>query len=159
MLTAAQEQKAKSLKLSENFFLWELIRSDKYPQHVDYPCPFIVRELRSFAQGFLQPVRQQWGRIRINSGYRNPALNKAVGGISNSIHQIIVGDDILNVAVDIRPLDAKLGDVFQWCNPANLPGLKTAIIYEADGFIHLDTRANRPKFERFKKVGKDYIPI
>ena len=34
----------------------------------------------------LQPVRDQFGPIRINSGYRSPALNKAVGGSKTSQH-------------------------------------------------------------------------
>ena len=34
----------------------------------------------------LQPVRNEFGPIRINSGYRSPALNKAVGGSKTSQH-------------------------------------------------------------------------
>ena len=34
----------------------------------------------------LQPVRDEFGIIRINSGYRSPALNKAVGGSKTSQH-------------------------------------------------------------------------
>lgn len=35
----------------------------------------------------LDPIREIWGKpIYVNSGYRSPALNKAVGGVSNSQH-------------------------------------------------------------------------
>ena len=35
----------------------------------------------------LDPIRAAWGGpISINSGYRSPALNKAVGGVSTSQH-------------------------------------------------------------------------
>ena len=34
----------------------------------------------------LQPLRDRFGPIRINSGYRSPELNEAVGGVSNSQH-------------------------------------------------------------------------
>lgn len=35
----------------------------------------------------LDPVREKWGKpIRVTSGYRCPALNKAVGGTPNSQH-------------------------------------------------------------------------
>ena len=35
----------------------------------------------------LQPVRDLWGKpVQVNSGYRCPALNKAVGGASASQH-------------------------------------------------------------------------
>jgi len=34
----------------------------------------------------LQPLRDRFGPIRINSGYRCPELNGAVGGVKNSQH-------------------------------------------------------------------------
>lgn len=35
----------------------------------------------------LDPLREIWGApIYVNSGYRSPELNKAVGGVSNSQH-------------------------------------------------------------------------
>ena len=34
----------------------------------------------------LQPLRDRFGPIRINSGYRCPELNEAVGGVANSHH-------------------------------------------------------------------------
>lgn len=35
----------------------------------------------------LDPLRELWGKpIYVNSGYRSPALNKAVGGVTNSQH-------------------------------------------------------------------------
>ena len=34
----------------------------------------------------LQPLRDRFGPIRINSGYRCPELNEAVGGVKNSQH-------------------------------------------------------------------------
>lgn len=35
----------------------------------------------------LDPLRELWGKpIYVNSGYRSPALNKAVGGVANSQH-------------------------------------------------------------------------
>lgn len=159
MLTPAQVTKAKSTKLSPDFSLWELIRSDRHGKLVIYPCPCIQERLRAFANKYLQAIRAKWGRLRVNSGYRNPLLNEAVGGVADSIHQILVNDEMLGVATDVDPLDASLWDVFEWCNPENLPGLKTAIIYPDDEFIHLDDRSTRASFARFKKVGKDYIAI
>jgi hypothetical protein len=34
----------------------------------------------------LQPLRDRFGPIRINSGYRCPELNEAVGGVQSSQH-------------------------------------------------------------------------
>lgn len=50
---------------------------------------------------FLNPLREAWGSaIRINSGYRCEALNKAVGGVSTSAH--LTGN-----AVDLYPVNGK----------------------------------------------------
>ena len=45
-----------------------------------------VINLVNLANFILQPVRETHGPIRINSGYRSPALNKAVGGSKTSQH-------------------------------------------------------------------------
>jgi uncharacterized protein YcbK (DUF882 family) len=43
----------------------------------------------------LDKIRAKWGRpIYVNSGYRCPELNKAVGGVKTSQHQLGVAADI-----------------------------------------------------------------
>ena len=43
----------------------------------------------------LDPLREAWGKpITVTSGYRCPALNAAVGGVSTSLHQIGRAADI-----------------------------------------------------------------
>lgn len=43
----------------------------------------------------LDPLREAWGKpITVTSGYRCPALNKAVGGVPTSVHQIGRAADI-----------------------------------------------------------------
>lgn len=55
----------------------------------------------------LQVVRDQFGPIQVNSGFRGPALNKAIGGSKTSQHRF-------GEAVDFVPLDATLQEVFDW---------------------------------------------
>lgn len=76
------------MKLSKNFTLSEFTKSqtalrqgiDNTPQgeHLD-----AAKEL---FENVVQPVRDHFGVTVINSGYRGPALNEAVGGSSNSQH-------------------------------------------------------------------------
>lgn len=43
--------------------------------------------MQRLIEQLLDPIRAAWGGpITVNSGYRSPALNKAVGGVSNSQH-------------------------------------------------------------------------
>lgn len=52
------------------------------------PAPEIREKLQTLIEELLDPIREAWGKpIRVNSGYRCPALNKAVGGVSTSQHQ------------------------------------------------------------------------
>ena len=160
MLTAEQ---AKNIKLSKNFTLFELIRSDQYPEAVVYPSEEIIGYLKDFCEKILQPLRDKFGPIRINSGYRNPRLNKLVGGVSNSIHQIVDdrSDIFLGCAADIVPLRANVVKVFEalpdMLKDETLKGLKTAIIYRKPGvtrspFIHVDTRMNREGVAFLEKI-------
>ncbi len=51
--------------------------------------------LRVLAERLLDPVRELWGApLRVNSGYRSPALNAAVGGAPSSQHLMGEAADI-----------------------------------------------------------------
>ena len=87
------------------FTVNELIRSDTAQQKgIDNtPSPAIKVKLISLINNLLDPIREAWdGPISVNSGYRCPVLNKAVGGVPTSQHQkgeaadITVGSPELN---------------------------------------------------------------
>ena len=51
------------------------------------PPPEAEAALARLADNLLDPVRELWGApLTVNSGYRCPALNKAVGGSPSSQH-------------------------------------------------------------------------
>lgn len=51
------------------------------------PTPEIERNLTSLVDNILDPLRELYGKpITVNSGYRCPAVNKAVGGSATSDH-------------------------------------------------------------------------
>ena len=52
------------------------------------PPASAVKALTALVDNVLDPLRDAWGGpIRVNSGYRCPELNKAVGGTPSSQHQ------------------------------------------------------------------------
>ena len=51
------------------------------------PTPQAVTNLHALVDNVLDPLREAWGKpIYVNSGYRSPAVNKAVGGAATSQH-------------------------------------------------------------------------
>ena len=71
------------------FTLSELLRSDTAAaRSIDNaPSHDVIRRLNALMDECLDPVRELWGKpIGVNSGYRSPALNAAVGGAAASQH-------------------------------------------------------------------------
>ncbi len=59
------------------------------------PTPEEKERLRQLAEDVLQPIRDAWkSPIVVTSGYRSEAVNKAVGGVSNSQHRLGEAADI-----------------------------------------------------------------
>lgn len=78
-----------NLRLTRNFTLRELTRSTTAQRKgIDNtPSDTVIVNLLALAQNVLQPLRDHAGEpLTINSGYRSPALNRAVGGVANSQH-------------------------------------------------------------------------
>lgn len=78
------------MQLTEHFTLNEFVRSETAENnHIDNtPSQEVVENLRALCRHVLEPARMAFGEpIYITSGYRCPALNKAVGGKPTSQHQ------------------------------------------------------------------------
>ena len=95
-----------NMKLSKNFTLEELIHSNTAERMGIDNVPKdekVVENLRSLCLEVLQPLRDYVGApVHINSGYRCPELNMAVGGVKNSQH-------CRGEAADIRIVSPKQG--------------------------------------------------
>jgi len=76
------------VRLSKNFALSELTKSATAERlNVDNtPNLYHLVNLTHLAIHILQPVRDKFGVITINSGYRSPTLNAKVGGSKTSQH-------------------------------------------------------------------------
>lgn len=77
------------MRLSDNFTLEEFLHSDMaVAKGIDnIPGDGVVENLTKLVTRVLQPLREKYGKpLSINSGYRCPELNKAVGGVATSQH-------------------------------------------------------------------------
>ena len=76
------------MKLSNNFTLEEFTRSQTaIRKNIDNtPTDEHTENLQLLCEMVLQPVRDHFGPIAINSGYRGVELNKSIGGSWKSQH-------------------------------------------------------------------------
>jgi len=79
-----------NLQLSEHFQLREFIVSQTALRRgIDNtPGDTVIRNLQALCHNVLEPVRLHFGPTRISSGYRSPALNRAIGGSRTSQHEL-----------------------------------------------------------------------
>ena len=78
----------KFMQLSENFTLAEFTKSQTATRKGldNTPGEDHLESAKALFENVVQPVRDNFGVTVINSGYRGPALNEAVGGSSKSQH-------------------------------------------------------------------------
>ena len=76
------------MKLSKNFALSEIIHSNTAKRlGIDNePTETHLQNMQHLVDNLIQPLRDSIGPIRISSGYRNPSLNRAIGGSVSSQH-------------------------------------------------------------------------
>jgi len=99
-----------SLKLSRNFYLHELVKSQTALRHgIDNTPPDeVIEKLRDVATHILQPARDHFNvAIVPNSGYRCLELNRALGSKDTSQH-------IKGEAVDFEVPGVTNYDLARW---------------------------------------------
>lgn len=82
----------------------------------------------------LQELRDKWGSIKINSGYRCPEHNKNIGGEAKSIHMQGSATDIIVLSKAPNDVQEALKD---W--NGGLGRYKT--------FTHLDSRGSKARWD------------
>ena len=76
------------MRLSKNFALSEITHSNTAKRlGIDNePTEVHLQNMQHLVDNLIQPLRDSIGPIRISSGYRNPSLNRAIGGSRSSQH-------------------------------------------------------------------------
>jgi len=98
------------MKLSENFSLAEMVKSETaLRQGLDNtPGDAEIANLKRLAENVLQPVREAYGKgVKVNSGFRHPDVNAAVGGSRTSDH-------CKGMAADIEIPGVANADLAEW---------------------------------------------
>jgi hypothetical protein len=77
------------MKLTENFTLSEMVKSETALRNNldNTPGASEIANLKVLAEKVLQPIRDHYKKgIKVNSGFRHPNVNAAVGGSKTSDH-------------------------------------------------------------------------
>lgn len=117
--------------LSPNFSLQELSHSDVALRRGldNTPNAGEVANLQRLAEDLLEPVRALLGvPLHINSGFRCPSLNQALGGAIGSAHMD-------GRAADLVPDGMSVQDAFNRLKGSGLPW--DQLIFECDSWLHL----------------------
>ena len=150
------------MKLTANITLDELTKSQVAERKGinNNPNPQQIENLKALAVNILQPVRDQFGRVKVTSGFRSEELCLAIGSSVNSQHAKAEAADFEVIGVD----NAELAD---WIN-MNLPYDQLILEYYKvgepnSGWIHCSYIPFQPRkqfLHCFKKDGKTkYKPI
>lgn len=126
-----------SLYLSPHFTRRELTRSETALRMglVNEPNAAQWAWLEILARDLLEPVRRILGvPLHVNSGFRSPAVNAAVGGRMMSVHQYGRAADVYPVGLDLEtameqiaatahllPLDQAIAEFSEWLH-LSIPG-------------------------------------
>lgn len=98
-----------NMSLSDHFVLHEFVISQTAERkRIDNtPSAEVVERLRTLCRDILEPARVALGPLRISSGYRCDALNKAVKGSKTSAH-------CFGYAADVIPIKATRKQFAKW---------------------------------------------
>lgn len=131
-----------------NFTMNEMVRSATAQKlGIDNNPPAGVRVHLTETITLLENIRNEWGKycerhklgtpaLTVSSGYRAPALNKAVGGVKNSSH-------VLGYAADLVPANGKQDDFERFM----------ATVFSKMGYAYDQIIVERSKNARWVHVG------
>lgn len=150
------------IQLTTNFSLHEMIKSEAAIRLGldNTPSEAITDNLRVLCEQVLQPIRDHYGKgVKVNSAYRSPETNKAVGGSP-------VSDHCKGQASDIEIPGVPNADLAQWIE-ANLPYTQLILEFYTQGipdsgWVHVSYDANNLKKQSLTAIKKDgktvYLP-
>ncbi len=122
-------------KLSKNFNWSEFESNDGAPMP-----PEVAANVKELAKN-LEVIRATTGKpIKINSGYRSPAWNKKVGGVSGSQHQLGKAADIVINGMTPAQVHAVVLDLIKQGK------IKAGGVGKYGTFVHYDIRGTNARW-------------
>lgn len=104
----------------------------------------VWKRIEYLAAKVLQPLRDEFGAVKVNSGYRCPALNKAIGSSNKSFHAFGMGADIVPLVEGVTTKD-----YFMYIHN-NLPYTELIAEEIPGGWIHVALERGREKEHQLK---------
>ena len=147
--------------MTTHFSFKELTNSESYPDLVPQNMADAIRfeKQMRYTACTLEEIRKVLGvPMKITSGFRNGALNKAVGGSATSGHAKGLCADFIPIGLDISDAFAMIQNSRDKC-----PSLKKCIYESVRGskWLHIETKteANQPQQFFTTSNGKTYTEI
>ena len=143
------------MNLTTNFTLEELTKSETALRKnmPNVPTEADITNLKLLADNVLQPLRDHYGvGIKVNSGYRSPDVNAAVGGSRTSDHCKGQAADIEIPGIANAVLAQYIKDSLQYTQlilEFYTPGIPDS------GWVHVSYDANNLKCQTLTATKKD----
>lgn len=149
------------MRLSENFSLKEFLVSDSFPEIAARmkPDDYAISALTRLCVSVLQPIRDKWGPVKINSGYRSRELLEAMSAKyqTSKTSQHCHGE-----AADIviqGKYEAYLFNCFKWIVEESGIPVHQAILY-IDEFDSPPSESQQgPTVKRFTFIHVSIMPL
>jgi hypothetical protein len=147
--------------MTEHFSFNELTDSENHPELVvanRVSAQVYLKQLK-YVAATLEEVRAVLGvPMKVTSGFRNPALNKAVGGSATSGHT-------LGLCADFKPIGMEVKEAFKLIkeNKHLCPSLKKCIYENIKGsqWLHIESKTDAGQFTQFytTTTGRKYDEV
>lgn len=131
--------------MAKYFTMAELTRSNTAAtKGIDNTPPSIyAAALSALANKLLDPIREAWGApLTVNSGFRCPQLNKAVGGVPTSQH---TKGEAADITAGSPEKNRKLFDKIAKMQQAGKIQFDQLIDESGYTWVHVSYAANRPQ--------------
>lgn len=149
-------------QLTKNFSLAEMVKSETALRNNldNTPGEAEIANLKVLAEKVLQPVRDHFGKgVKVNSGFRHPDVNAAVGGSKTSDH-------CRGQAADIEIPGVPNAELAEWIK-ANLQFTQLILEFYTpgipdSGWVHVSYNPDNLKKQDMTAIKKDgktvYLP-
>jgi len=143
------------MNLTANFSLHEMTKSETALRKgmPNEPTEADIANLKLLTEKVLQPLRDHYGvGIKVNSGYRSPDVNAAVGGSRTSDHCKGQAADIEIAGIPNATLAQYIKDSLQYTQlilEFYTPGIPDS------GWVHVSYDSNNLKCQALTAVKKD----